>query len=108
MNFGFSSFLGYINDLADGLNAKFFAVDTSLFSVIQDVDTYASEFNDLYQFNKWAFQWKMSFNPDPSKPAQEIICCRKTKEISHPLLHLNDCSVLQTLHQKHLGIFLDA
>ena len=65
-------------------------------------------YNDLYQINKWAFQWKMSFNPAPSKQAQEIIFSRKTKKISHPLLCLNSSTVLQTPYQKHLGIFLDA
>ena len=40
-------FLVYINDLADGLslNAKLFAGDTSLFLVIQNVDTSANELN---------------------------------------------------------------
>ena len=69
-------FLIYINDLTDGLssNTKLFADDTSLFSVIHDVDVSANELNnDLYQMNKWAFQWKMSFSPDPSKQIQEII-----------------------------------
>ena len=48
------------------------------FSVIHDVDTSANELNnDLYQINKWAFQWKMSFNPDSSKQAQKIIFSRK-------------------------------
>ena len=44
-------FLVYINDLTDDLssNAKLFADDTSLFSVIHDVDTSANELNnDLY------------------------------------------------------------
>ena len=48
-------FLIYINDLADGLssNSKLLADDTSLFSVIHDVDTSANELNnDLYQINK--------------------------------------------------------
>ena len=38
-------FLVYINDLADGLssNAKLFADDTSLFSVIHDAGTSANE-----------------------------------------------------------------
>ena len=84
-----------------------FADDTSLFSVIHDVDAYANELNnDLYQINKWAFQWKMSFNPDPSKQAQEIILSRKTKK-SHPSLRFNNSIVSQTPYQKHLGIFLD-
>ena len=104
-------FLVYINDLADGLslNVKLLADNTSLFSVIHNVDTSANELNnDLYQINKWAFQWKMSFNPDPSKQAQEIIFSGKTKKISHPLLRFNNSNVLQTAYQKHLGLFLDA
>ena len=102
-------FLIYINDLADGLSSKLLADDTSLFSVIHDVDTSANELNnDLYQINKWAFQWKMSFNPDPSKQAQEIIFSRKTKKICHPLLRFNNSIASQFPHQKHLDIFLDA
>ena len=27
---------------------------------------------DLYLISKWAYPWKMSFNPDPSKQATEI------------------------------------
>ena len=103
-------FLIYINDLTDGLssNAKLFADDTSLFSVIHDVDASANELNnDLYQINKWAFQWKMSFNPDPSKQTQEIIFSRKTKKIFHPSLRFNNSIVSRSPYQKHLGIFLD-
>ena len=45
----------YINNLVDCLSlyAKFFADDTSLFSVNHDVDTAANNLNnDLYQINK--------------------------------------------------------
>ena len=87
-------FLVYINNLADGLssNAKLFADDTSLF--IHDVDTSENELNnDLYQINKWAFKWKMSFNLDPSKQGQEIIFIRKDKKISHPSLRFNSSIV---------------
>ena len=68
-------FLIYINDLSDNLtsNAKLFADDTSLFSVVHDVNTSAKELNDdLKKVNDWAFQWKMSFNPDLSKQALEF------------------------------------
>ena len=46
-------FLVYINDLADGLslNAKLFAGDTSLFLVIQNVDTSANELNKWFVSN---------------------------------------------------------
>ena len=56
---GLLLFLIYINDLADGLssNAKLFADNTFLFSVIHDVGTSANELNnDLYEINKWTFQ----------------------------------------------------
>ena len=66
-------FLIYINNLSGDLSskAKFFAYDTSLFSVTHDIITSANELNnDLKKISDWAFQWKMSFNPDPSKQAQ--------------------------------------
>ena len=86
-----------------------FSNDTSLFSVIHKGDTYANELNnDLYQINKWTFQWKMSFNPNPSKQVQEIIFSRITKKIFHPSLQYNNSIALQTQYQKHLGICLDA
>ena len=80
-------FLIYINDLPDGLssNAKLFADDTSLFSVVHDINTSTIELNsDLKKINDWAFQWKMTFNPDSSKQAQEIIFSRKLKKATHP------------------------
>ena len=60
----------YINDLPDGLssNAKLFADDTSLFLVLHDINTSTIELNsDLKKINHWAFQWKMTFNPNCSK-----------------------------------------
>ena len=73
-------FLIYISNLPNGLKSKckLFADDTSLFSVVHDISTSASDINnDLTLISNWAFQWKMSFNPDPSKQAQEIIFSRK-------------------------------
>ena len=61
-------FLIYIRDLSEGLssNAKLFADNTSLFFVIHNSNTSALELNsDLAKINRWAFQWKMSFNRDP-------------------------------------------
>ena len=53
---------------------KWFKWFTSFFSVVHDVNTSAKELNDdLKKVNDWAFEWKMSFNPDPSKQAQEVI-----------------------------------
>ena len=82
-------FLIYINDLSDdpSTNAKLFADDTSLFSVVRDINTSASHLNnDLIRIRHWAFQYKMSFNPDPSRQAKEVIFSRKLQKISHPSL----------------------
>ena len=72
-------FFIYINDLSDNLssNVELFADDTSLFSVTHDVNVSARELNnDLRKISNWAFQWKMSFNPDVNKQAQEVIFSR--------------------------------
>ena len=50
----------------------------------------------------------MSFNPDPSKQAQEVIFSRKLKNVSQPPLVFNNVSVSSSKSQKHLGILLDA
>ena len=49
----------------------------------------------------------MSFNPDPSKQAQEVIFSRKIKKPNHPELIFNNIPVNQTLYQKRLGMLLD-
>ena len=68
-------------------NRKCFADDTSLVSVFHDVNTSAKKLNDdLKKVNEWAFQWKMSFKPDPSKQAQEVIFSCKPKRLTHPPL----------------------
>ena len=70
-------FLIYINDLEEGIESsvKFFADDTSLFSVVKDPQVSAVNLqHDLNMITEWAYQWKMSFNPDLTKQAEEIVC----------------------------------
>ena len=50
----------------------------------------------------------MSFNPDPTKPAQELIFSLKLQTTNHPLLFFNENVVLKATLQKHLGMFLDS
>ena len=91
-------FLVYINDLKKVLSLQFviFADDTSLFSTVNDPNSSAGELNnDLQQISQWAFQWKMSFNPDPTKPAEEIVFSRKHAHVQHPPLFFNNIMVKQ-------------
>ena len=104
-------FFIYINDLSDDLSttAKLFADDTSLFSIVQNAITSASHLNhDLSKISNWTFQWKMSFNPDPSKKAQEVIFSRKIQKTCRPSICFNNKSVKQVPSQKHLGLILDS
>ena len=81
-------FLIYIEDLTDDLlNAKLFPDGILLFPVVYSVNISAGEVNhDLVKINKWAYQWKMSFNPDPIKQAPEILFTRKISEEDQPQL----------------------
>ena len=61
-------------------NAKLFADDTLLFSRITSPVISSSNLNeDLIKIAHWAYQWKMSFNPDITKQAQQIIFFSKKK-----------------------------
>ena len=73
-------FLVYINDLSIDiiLTVKLFTDDTSPFSITNDAMTTTYELNkDLQKAAEWAYQWKMSFNPDLNKQAQDVIFSRK-------------------------------
>ena len=103
-------FLFYINDLSNGLkfNLKLFPDDTSLFSVIHNVNSSQISLNeDSDKINKWAYQWNMSFNPDPSKKAQEVIFSRKVNNVLHTPLTFSNVNVGRIRSQKHLEMFLD-
>ena len=89
-------------DLTDEISSmmKFFAGDTSLFSVVQNKNNLPSQLNnDLDKVSDWDYTWKMSFSPDPSKQAQEHgIIQKKSVSCSWILLLVNfdkKCSFFQ-------------
>ena len=49
----------------------------------------------------------MFFNPDPRKPAQEVLFSRKKKTQIHPAISFNNIQVKRASRHKHLGILLD-
>ena len=93
----------YINDLSDDLsNVELFTDDTSLFSVVLNVNTSADQVsNDLVKIDKWTYQQKISFNPDPIKQAQKILFIRKTSKEDHPQLVFEQITVYQKLIHKN-------
>ena len=78
--FGPLLFLIYINDIVVDMKSdvRIFTDDTSLFKIV-DYPTVAYQEleHDLELIQKWAYQWKIVFNPDPTKPPVEIIFSRK-------------------------------
>ena len=102
-------FLTYINDLPENLQftVKLFADDT-LFSTVYEPNISASQLeSDLKKISHWAYKWKLNFNPDLSKQAQEVVFFRKTVKVSHPSINFNTAPAAHTARQKHLGLYLD-
>ena len=103
-------FLVYINDLESNINSniKYVADDTMLFSVVQDSVKSAIDLNhDLDMISQWAHQWKMEFNPDPSKQATEVLFSCKKNMTNHPQLIFNGSAVVKVNEQNHLGLILE-
>ena len=106
---GLLLFLIYINDLERNIksNVKFFAGDTVLFSIVNGPLITAIDLNhDLNIICQWAHQWKMEFNPDPTKQANEILFSCKKSSPNHPQLFFNGFAVVKVNEQKHLGLVL--
>ena len=80
-----------------------FADDTSLFSLVLNPIDSASKLNrDLLRISNWAYQWKMSFNPDPSKQAVEIRFTKKLEPLNPPSLTFSGTDVQVCESHKHL------
>ena len=100
-------FLIYVNDLSDALTLipKLFADDISLFSVVQNINSTTTDLNsDLSKISDWVSQWKMDFNSDLNKQAQEAIFSRKINKINHPPLLFNQNLVKSFSSQKHFSV----
>ena len=89
--------------------AKLFADDTSLFTVVYDVDIAANKLNrDLEIICTWACQWKMQFNPDKNKQAIQVIFSQERDTPVHSPLFFNGSEVVNKTEHKHLGMILDS
>ena len=85
-----------------------FADDTSLFSIVSDPLKTANILNeDLDKIRRWAEQWKMAFNPDPTKQVQEVVFSKNLWQSFHPNLYFHKFEVEKVQTQKHLGLRLD-
>ena len=63
---------------------------------------------DLDVIRMWAHQWKLEFNPDPTKQATEVLFSYMKSSPNHPQIMFNGTIVAKMNDQKHLGLSLDS
>ena len=56
--------------------------------------------------SKWAYNWKILFNPDPKKPRKRYCSLEKNLNVTHRIIYFNNVLVQRANEQKHLDIFL--
>ena len=79
-----------------------------MFNVVFDTDISAEVLNeDLRTVQDWQYQWKMSFNPDPAKQAEQVIFSTKVFKAEHPTIYFYGTEVETVPHHKHIGLILD-
>ena len=76
--------------------------------MVHDITQSTNELNyDLEKISNWSYQWKISFNPDKSEQAQEVIFSRKTQRVIYLPAFFNNMPVVRNSCQKYLGVYLD-
>ena len=86
-------------------NCEIFADDASLFYKVFDKHVSRATLNkDLELINNWAFQWKMQFNPDRNKQAQELYFSKKAGNKNSLDLTFNKSNVASPPSVKYLGM----
>ena len=96
-----------INDLPDGIpSCKIFADDTLLFPKVNDKNNCNAQLNsDLEIIIKWAFWWKISFNPAANKQAIEVCFSNRRKKKDYTPLIFISKNVQSAASQKCLKSF---
>ena len=102
-------FLIFTDDLPDNLicNPKLFADDISLNAVTYEKMCTNSLNDDLKRLYEWSVKWKMISNPDPTKPAEEVIFTNRNLTLYDPVSY-SEVDVMQVDYHKHLGFILDS
>ena len=101
-------FLVFINDLPEHLicNPKLFADDVSLNAIMYD-EKYSTENieHDLKLIHDWFVKWKMLFNPDITKPAEEVLFTNRSTSTYCPIA-FDGIAIEPVSDHKHLGLIL--
>ena len=64
--------------------------------------------NNIVKISRWAYQWKMMFNPDINKQATEVYFSQRRAKSLPPRIIFNNNNVLTSSCQKYLVLVLDS
>ena len=103
-------FLVFINDLPEHLicNPKLFADNVSLNAIMYD-EKYSTENIEHYLklIHDLSVKWKMLFNPDITKPAEEVLFTNRNTSTSCPIA-FDGIAIEPVSDHKYLGLILDS
>ena len=97
-------FLIFINDIVTdiGCSIKLFADDTTVYVIIEDINTAAENLNsDLNKVHTWSKKWLVNFNPQKT---ETLLITRKQEQNIHPALYFNNIPIKEVTSHKHLGL----
>lgn len=95
-------FLLYVNDIVENINTniRLFADDTSLFTIIENVDSIRILNEDIYNIAKWSDNWCIILNPSKTS---SMTFTRK-RESNWPDININNITLNDEKYHTHLGI----
>ena len=97
-------FLIFINEIVTdmGCSIKLFADDTTVYFIIEDINTAAENLNsDLNKVHTWSKKWLVNFNPQKT---ETLLITRKQEQNIHPALYFNNIPIKELTSHKHLGL----
>ena len=79
--------------------------------MVFDINKSVSELNaDIEKMSYWAYHWKLQFNPDPNKQANEVIFSQKpsSNNLSYPPIKFNNHCVISVRIRSYSGPYFPA
>ena len=90
------------------INVKLFAVDTSLFSIVHNMNTSTINLNnDLNKTKNWTIQWKMNFSPILEHKLRRLYFQESFKKQIIIKFISTRTPFKQVLSKKHIRMYVD-
>lgn len=99
-------FLCYINDLPNNIvsTIRLYADDVLIYTSINSEEDYQKLQQDLHTLERWAANWKMSFNIQKC----EFLRITNKSDPIHTQYFLHNQAIREVTHTKYLGVIIDS